>query len=137
MLPWACSVALIVVPAATAEFDYRYVLTATPFACLAAALAFGRDTAGRRWLARRRRSATATSAATPSAPSAPSAPAPVGPIAAGPPAKSDVCDVPGIGLVSGAPDGPARLPRRLPGGGLDGGSGDAGHDQRDFAPDPS
>src|SRR5262249_56816929 len=82
VLPWACSVALIVVPAATAEFDYRYVLTATPLACLAAALAFGRDTAGRRWLARRRRSATATSAAAPSAPSTPSAPAPVGPIAA-------------------------------------------------------
>ncbi len=41
LLPWLCSVALIVVPAATAEFDYRYVTTATPFACLAAAMAFG------------------------------------------------------------------------------------------------
>jgi len=127
MLPWASSVALIVIPAATAEFDYRYVLTAAPFGCLAAALAFGRDTAGRRWLARRRRSAAAISAATPSAPSAPE---PVGPIPAGPPAKSDVSDVPGTGLV---PGGPARLP----GGGPDGGSADAGHDQRDFAPDTS
>jgi hypothetical protein len=53
LLPWACSVALIVVPAATAEFDYRYVLTAVPFGCLAAAMAFGRDTAGGRWLDRR------------------------------------------------------------------------------------
>jgi hypothetical protein len=53
LLPWACSLALVVVPAATAEFDYRYVLTAVPFACLAAALAFGRSTAGGRWLARR------------------------------------------------------------------------------------
>jgi hypothetical protein len=75
LLPWACSVALIVVPAATAEFDYRYVLTATPFACLAAALAFGRDTAGGRWLARRRRSATPASAG---------APAPVGLVPGGP-----------------------------------------------------
>jgi hypothetical protein len=41
LLPWLCSVALIVVPAATAEFDYRYVTTAVPFACLAAAMALG------------------------------------------------------------------------------------------------
>src|SRR5262249_57315361 len=100
VLRWACSVALIVVPAATAEFDYRYVLTATPFACLAAALAFGRDAAGGRWLALRRRAATAASAA-------PGASAPVGPIPAGPPPKSDVSDVPGVGLVSGAPGAPA------------------------------
>lgn len=37
-LPWLCSLALIVVPAATAQFDYRYVTTAVPFACLAAAM---------------------------------------------------------------------------------------------------
>jgi len=36
-LPWLCSLAVIVTPAATAEFDYRYVTTAVPFACLAAA----------------------------------------------------------------------------------------------------
>jgi hypothetical protein len=48
LLPWLCSLALIVVPAATAEFDYRYVTTAVPFACLAAAMAFGTaDLAGR------------------------------------------------------------------------------------------
>ena len=41
LLPWLCSVVLIVAPAATAEFDYRYVTTAAPFACLALALAFG------------------------------------------------------------------------------------------------
>ena len=38
---------MIVVPAATAEFDYRYVLPAVPFACLAAVMAFSRGTAGR------------------------------------------------------------------------------------------
>jgi hypothetical protein len=54
LLPWVTSVALVVTPAATAEFDYRYVLPAVPFACLAAAMAFGRDTAGGRWLAGRR-----------------------------------------------------------------------------------
>ena len=40
------SFALIVIPAATAEFDYRYVLPAVPFACLAAVIAFSRGTAG-------------------------------------------------------------------------------------------
>jgi hypothetical protein len=45
LLPWVSSVALIVVPAATAEFDYRYVTTAVPFACLALAIAFGRRAA--------------------------------------------------------------------------------------------
>ena len=47
LLPWAVSAAMIVVPAATAEFDYRYVLPAVPFACLAAVMAFSPGTAGR------------------------------------------------------------------------------------------
>ena len=46
LLPWTISVALIMIPAATAEFDYRYVLVAVPFACLAAAMAFSPGTAG-------------------------------------------------------------------------------------------
>ena len=45
-LPWVISVALIAIPAATAEFDYRYVLVAVPFGCLAAAMAFSPGTAG-------------------------------------------------------------------------------------------
>ena len=46
LLPWTLSFALVVIPAATAEFDYRYVLVAVPFACLAAAMAFSPGSAG-------------------------------------------------------------------------------------------
>jgi Dolichyl-phosphate-mannose-protein mannosyltransferase len=46
LLPWTISFAMILIPAATAEFDYRYVLPAVPFACLAAVMAFSRGTAG-------------------------------------------------------------------------------------------
>jgi hypothetical protein len=54
LLPWVTSLALIVIPAATATFDYRYVLPAVPFAFLAAAIAFspgsaGGDLASRLW----------------------------------------------------------------------------------------
>ncbi len=94
LLPWLCSAALIVVPAATAEFDWRYVLTAVPFACLAAALAFGRDTPGQRWLARR-------------------------------------------GLAGAVPGGAAGRAGGVAGGGLGDSPVEAGHDQRDFAPDSS
>ena len=65
LLPWTISLALIVIPAATAEFDYRYVLVAVPFACLAAAMAFSPGTAGgelARRLAGRRQLQTAEAA---------------------------------------------------------------------------
>jgi hypothetical protein len=49
-VPWLISVGLIMAPAMTAEFDYRYVLPAVPFGCLAAAMAFGSETRMGDWL---------------------------------------------------------------------------------------
>ncbi|WP_121436540.1 hypothetical protein [Actinomadura pelletieri] len=39
---WASSVTLLAVPPVTVDFDYRYLLPALPFACFAAAMAWGR-----------------------------------------------------------------------------------------------
>lgn len=61
-LPWITATGLLLVPPATAEFDYRYVLPTVPLACLAAAITFSREPRERlgrivRW--RRSKEATA------------------------------------------------------------------------------
>jgi hypothetical protein len=119
LLPWVSSVALIVVPAATAEFDYRYVTTAVPFACLALAIAFGRRPAP-------------APVATPDAGAAAEA--------AQPAEGAQSAEASGAGPVNGTsvPSGGATgLPRRVPGGGSGNGTVQSGHDERDFAPDTS
>ncbi len=118
LLPWLCSVALVVAPAATAEFDYRYVTTAVPFACLAAAMAFGRRARGEQPDAAGQRGRQPTTSSPPAPPRPPGGP--------GGPASD------GAGGESG---GAAGLPRRIPGGGLRDGLANAGHNQRDLAPD--
>lgn len=49
-LPWITATGLLLVPPATAEFDYRYVLPTVPLACVAAAITFSAEP--RRRLAR-------------------------------------------------------------------------------------
>ncbi|WP_433328885.1 hypothetical protein [Spirillospora sp. CA-294931] len=40
LLPWSTASAMLVIPAATADFDYRYLAPAVPLSCLAAVLTF-------------------------------------------------------------------------------------------------
>ena len=120
LLPWVSSVALIVVPAATAEFDYRYVTTAVPFACLALAIAFGRRPAPAPVAAPDAGAATETAQPAEGAQSAQSAEA------------SGAAPADGR---SGPSGGATSLPRRIPGGGSGNGTVQSGHDERNFAPD--
>jgi Dolichyl-phosphate-mannose-protein mannosyltransferase len=121
LLPWTVSLALIVIPAATAEFDYRYVLAAVPFGCLAAVMAFAPATAGGRLarrLAVRRQLRPDVPGASPASPAVPG---------------------PGLAGVSGPRS--ARVWRadsgavRVGGGGPDSSAAGAGDDQRDLTAD--
>lgn len=62
VLPWLGAFGLLLAPAATAEFDYRYVLPAVPLACLAAAITLRR---GVTWGRRTPTSPTASGPTTP------------------------------------------------------------------------
>ncbi|GAA4608715.1 hypothetical protein GCM10023195_34430 [Actinoallomurus liliacearum] len=64
LLPWITATGLLLVPPATAEFDYRYVLPTVPLACIAAAITFSDEP--RRKLARmfRRRGGAADAEST-------------------------------------------------------------------------
>jgi hypothetical protein len=139
LLPWVTSFALVLTPAATAEFDYRYVTTAMPFACLALAMAYapgGRSglaglgrTGGRSGLVGRGRTARGrlTRGTAGSGPR---------PEVSG---RAVVADgVSGGTTGAGAEAGSAPdLPGGVTGGSPGGGAADAGHDKRDLAPDAS
>jgi len=109
-----------VVPAATAEFDYRYVTTAVPFACLALAIAFGRRPA-------------AAPVAAPDAGAAAEAAQPAEGAQSAQSAEASGA-APADGR-SGPSGGATSLPRRIPGGGSGNGTVQSGHDERNFAPD--
>jgi hypothetical protein len=123
-LPWLSSLALIVVPAATAEFDYRYVTTAVPFGCLALALAFG---------------TLRGSGPRPAVPASAAAEALEGDAAAGSPVETDA-----VSTVVGDPDGAAAgalgeaggaagFSRGVAGGRFGGRKANAAHDKRYLA----
>ncbi|MFI9594308.1 hypothetical protein [Nonomuraea sp. NPDC052265] len=63
-LPWLGAFGLLLAPAATAEFDYRYVLPAVPLACVAAAITLRK---GVTWGRRSPKSASASEPTTASA----------------------------------------------------------------------
>jgi hypothetical protein len=117
LLPWVTSVALIVVPAATAEFDYRYVTTAVPFACLALAIAFGRRPADSAQAAVTSVTPADTAATTDATDAA----------------ATDTADTADTAALSSG--GTASLSRRVANGGSGNGTVDSGNDQRNLASD--
>jgi len=142
LLPWAISLILILLPAATAEFDYRYVLPAVPFACLAVVMAFSPGTAGRAGLGRLadavRRTVSGTApaaAATPptTAGTTSGTARPVSGNGSGNGKASGNGRVSGNGKASGNGSGNGRVSGVA--GASDASSAGAGDDERDLAPD--
>jgi hypothetical protein len=124
LLPWATSLALIVIPAATAEFDYRYVTTAAPFGCLALAIALGRARRDEQGLADQ------SGAEQPAAVDAGAGSA-AGSVSKGTVSPGTVSPGGAGGEAGGAPS----LPRRIPGRGLSGGKANASHHHGDLTAD--
>jgi hypothetical protein len=134
-MPWLSSVALIAVPAATAQFDYRYVTTAVPLGCLALALAIGRPPRQRGGEA----GSTDASGAVDSGDLDSSA-VPAGSVggvrlsgAVGPASSAGSSGLPG--RPGGEAGGAAGLPGGVAGGSLDGGTANASHHESDLTPD--
>jgi hypothetical protein len=131
LLPWATSLALIVVPAATAEFDYRYVTTATPFACVALGIALGQARRGAR------HAGDAGGASATGAPGAADAgagqPAAEGSAASG--AITGSVLAAGAGGAGGEASGASGLTGRVAGGSPNGRKPDASHDEGDLTAD--
>jgi hypothetical protein len=129
LLPWTMSLALIVIPAATAEFDYRYVLAAVPFGSLAAVMAFAPGTAGGRLVRRLAGRRLAVERLAVGRRLGPASPESGRAGVAGSAGRADVAG-PGTARVAGSGSGSVRV-----GGGTDPTAAGAGDDQGDLASD--
>jgi hypothetical protein len=139
LLPWATSLALIVIPAATAEFDYRYVTTAAPFACLALAIALGRPRRddqvprGGQQPGRAGGSEAVDAEADQADAARADSVAGASGVSGGAPGASGGAVPPG--RAGGEAGGATGLTGRVAGGGLSGGNADPGHYQSDLTAD--
>ncbi len=128
LLPWASSIALVVVPAATAEFDYRYVTTAVPFACLALAIGLGRRDG------QAASSADASGAVDSGATDAEAADS-VASGVAGPSGNGSAAGGAPASRAGGEAGGATGLPGGVARGSLTGGQANASHDKSDLTAD--
>ncbi len=136
-LLWASSLALVVVPAATAEFDYRYVTTATPFACLALAIALGQrdgQASGNAGASGASGSSGASGASESGAADAEAADS-VASGVAGPSVNGGAAGTAPASRAVGEAGGATGLTGGVAGGSLNGGEANASHDQSDLTAD--